>query len=325
MDLQAILDAFTANPSLIDGVLPAVTSSAAGKKLIEDRAGILYKENIGEEVKKIYGRIDDEIFKVLGKRPEPTADGGLEKTYVFLNKELTNYKKLLDIEGTLNADDRIKALEAEKQKLLGEGAAKFVKEQWDAATDVWKGEKETLEGEITTLKTSTVDSSKKAEIATGISTLKFNPDISDTMRNMMLGNVESELMKNSKMEDGKVVFLTADGKPILNSTQTGPATAAEVLAGIEGIKEITLKADKTPGGGAPTVIVGKVQSRKDDKGNDVKSLDLGPKGTFTSKVAFVNAFEKGMADAGITKGDPEYAAIEKETYDSHDVKSLPVE
>lgn len=324
MEIAEILAAFTADPKLIEGVLPAVADSAVGKKLIDDRAGILYKENIGVEVKKIYDRIDADVFAIIGKRPEPTADGGLEKTYEFLKKELTAYKKLLDIEGTLTVDERVKALEAEKQKLLTEGGGKHIKELWDAAAEAWKTEKETLEGKITTLETSTIDSSKKSEIAAGFASLKYNPDTSDTIKNMVLRNTEAELIKNSKIEDGKVVFLNAEGKPILNSTQSGPATAAEVLAGMEGIKEITT-INKPGGGGAPPVIEGKVTTLKDDKGNDVKTLDLGPKGTFTNKVGFIAAFEKGMAEAGITKRDPDYSAIEKNAYETHDVKSLPAE
>lgn len=324
MEVAEILAAFTANPKLIEGVLPAVADSVVGKKLVEDRAAILYKENIGTEVQKIYSGIDDDIFAVIGRRPETGTDGKKEKTYDFLKAELTKYKKLLDIENTLNADEKIKALKLEMEKVVAEGGGKFVKEQWDAAAEAWKKEKEDLEGKITTMATSTEESIKKAEIANGLSKLQFNPDTSDTIKNMVLGNTQNDLLKNSKIEDGKVVFLNTEGKPILNSTQTEPATAAEVLAGLDGIKEITT-VTKPGGGGAPPVIIGKVTTKTDDKGNAVKTLDLGPKGTFTTKVGFITAFEKGMAESGIAKGDPDYSAMEAEAYKNHDVSTLPAE
>jgi len=324
MEAKEIIDAITATPTLVTPeVLTALATTEAGKKFIDARADVLYKANIGTEVQKIYSQIDDDIFAIIGERP--TGDGDKkEKTYDFVKRKVNDLKRLLAMEATLNADDRIKQLNADLEKLKGEGAAKWTKEQWDAAADNWAKEKQELEDKLKGLETSTADSQKKAEIASGLSTLQFNPDISETIKKMVLGTTESELLKNSKIEDGKVVFLNADGKPIMNATQTGPATAAEVLAGIDGIKEITTTT-KPAGGGAPTVIVGKVINKTDDKGNAVKTLDLGPKGTFTTKVGFITAFEREMAAAGIAKGDPDYSTMEAEAYKSHDVSTLPAE
>lgn len=319
---EQIIEAIQKNPGLIPGILPTVTDSEVGKKLIENKAELIYKEKIGEEVKKIHQQYDDDIHSILGERAGTGDDGQKQKTYEFAKKLYSELKELRGQKDSLSKDARVKELETQIEKLKTEGGGKHIQEVFDQAKQAWETEKQGYLKQITDTKTENEVFQKRTEIKSAVAKLKFNPDTPESIKNMVIANVEDQLIKTSKIENGKLVFVDGEGKPVIDQTTYQPKDAFGMISSLDAIKDITLKEEKG-GGGAKTEIHGSIQTTKVE-GKDEKKLIL-PEGSFKSKMEFINVAEKALLDSGITRKDPAWDQLKTEAYKEYKVSELPAQ
>lgn len=97
----------------------------------------------------------------------------------------------------------------------------------------------------------------KISAATGFAGL-IKTQSSNTIKNVIC-KTKSKRLSDAKIENGKVVFYNAEGKPLLNPTTYEPMTITEVLSTSEAVKEITLK-ENAGGGGADPVVKGALKT-----------------------------------------------------------------
>lgn len=324
MELQAILDAMAANPELIKGVLPVVVDAQVGKDLIATRAENIYKAKIDDEVKKIHTQYDDDVFEILGKRPGTKDDGTKQKTYDFLKELLTDYKTLLGQKDSLEKDTKVAELKGEIERLKNEGGGKHVQEIFDQAKLDWAEEKRVLEERATTAESTSVNFQKETAIANARRQIKLNPDVSESIQNMVLDTAQTQLISNSELKDGKLIFRDKDGNPILDKTTHEPLDAFGVLSQMDAVKDISLKEKNTPGGGgAATTMKGQIQTTSVE-GKDTKKLVL-PEGSFKTRTEFLQVAEKALTDSGVTRRDPDgsWDKLKNDAYKEYNVAELP--
>ena len=323
MELQQIIEAIKADPKIAEGILPTISESEAYKKAVENKAEAIFKSKIDEEVNKTHSRYDEDIFAVLGERPEQREDGTKEKTYEKAKKLFEELKTLRGKKDSLTKEAEVQRLTAEIENLKKEGGGKFIQEQFEQAKAQWNAEKTELQKLLKDKEAEIVSGQIGNIVATGFAGLQTNPDISDTIKSVILDNEKARIIKNSKIENGKVVFLTEDGKPLLNPTTYEPMTITEVLSSSKAIQEITLKKQGTQGGGADPIVKGALKTVKVD-GKDEKSLEL-PAGAFKSKKEFIEVAEKALIDAGVTRNNPEWDTLKNKAYKDYNVYELPSE
>ena len=211
-------------------------------------------------------------------------------------------------------------LKSEVERVKNEGGGSHVQNIFDTAKRDWATEKELLTGRATTAEKASVDYKKTSEIDQALNQLKFDPTVSESVKKMILSNVKESLIKNSKFEQGKLIFLKDDGTPSLND-QYGLMTASEMIGSIETIKDITLSGDKRKGGGADTVITGSVKTTSVE-GKNTKTLIL-PTELITSKTLFADYADKALVASGIKRSDPEWLTLRSEAHTRLNVGSLP--
>lgn len=319
---EQIVQAITENPAMVTTLMPKLVVLPTVKPIIDNMVDMQYKSKIDDEVSKIHSQYDDDAFGILGKRPGQ-KDGAKQKTYDFLKEQLTDYKRLLDMEGKLNEAETVKALKTELERIKTEGGGKHVQEIFDQAKLNWEKEKQILTDRATTAEGLVTSGLIVNDIDNALSLIKFNPDTKDSVKAVVLANAKAELLANSKIEEGKVIYLTKDGKPLLTATSE-LQKASDVLSQMEAIKDISLTETGGGGGGADTVIKGSIQSKKVDGKDDVQTLVL-PTGSFKSRTEFQKVAEKAFVDLGISKSDPKWEQIMNATHTDYKVADLPAE
>lgn len=320
--LQQILDAIGTNPSLIDGLIKPILESDKGKGALTAAADVLYKANIDTEIGKVHAMYDDNVFEVLGKRPATGADGKKEKTYDFIKKQLSELKRLSELETTLNENEKVKLLNQEIEKLKLSNGGDYWKGIFDSAKSDWEKEKGTLEQRATTAENAITTGAVALEIAKAKAGITFNPDVKENIRNIVLKNVEDSLLANAKVgDDGKVIFVDKDGKTKLNAKYE-PISALEALMESPEIADIVLK-DANPGGGAPPTTKTQI-STTTVEGKDKKKLNV-PAGTFKTQSEWIEQAEAGLVASGITMRDPLWDQLKNEAYKEQEVDKLPVQ
>ena len=320
MEVQVIIDAIKENPTLVEGIFSTVAESEFGKTAIDNRVNSEYTQRIGSEISKVHGLYDEDAFTILGEKPMQKEDGSKEKTYDFIKRKLADLKRLSDMEKSLSVDERVKQLEKDLEKAKLEGGGKAIQDLFDEAKKVWATKETEYQGRISTMETANTNSKIESEINAAISQLKFNPDVSDSIKNIILQNAKANLMNNVKIEGEKVIFLTNEGAPVLNATSYVPKTAFEMLSDIEAIKEISLKV-VVPGGGADVELNGNVKTITVD-GKTNKTLEL-PSGSFKTQMEFMQVAEKALLDSGITRKNPEWDVLKNKAFNDYNVASLP--
>lgn len=320
---EQIIEAIKNEPTLVAGILPTIQESEAVKTLIDNKATSIYNDKIGDEVKNIHSRYDEDAFGIIGERPEAGEDGNKVKTYDFIKAKLVELKDLRSQKASLSVDARVVELEGQIEKLKTEGGAKHVQEVFDQAKETWNTEKSRLSTMLEKAQEDKVNFQKKTQIGSALSTIKFDPSTPDSVKRMVLGNAEAELMKNSKIEEGKLVFLDANGKPSVDPTSYAPRTAVQMLEGIEAIKDISLQEDKGKGGGANPSINGSIITSSVE-GKNTKTLNL-PAGSFKTRVEFQAVVEKTLLESGVTRRDADWTKLSDEAYNRLNVKDLPLQ
>lgn len=319
---EQIIEAVTAKPELVGEILPTIQENDAIKGLITNKADVIYKEKIGEEVKNIYGQFDNDAFSIIGEKPEVDENGrAVQKTYDFYKQKLAELKELREQKGSLTKDAEVQRLTAEVERLKTEGGAKHVQEVFDTAKQAWETEKTAFQQQLEEARNQGVDFQKKTAISSAVRELKFNPDVPESLRKMAIATAERQLVANSKIEDGKLVFLDENGKVAIDQTKYEPMTAIQMLNQMDAIKDISLKVDDPKGGGAKPTINGQIQTTTVE-GKDTKKLVL-PAGSFKTKAEFQEVAEKALLDAGISRRHPDFTKLKDQAYIELKVSELP--
>lgn len=322
MELQQILDAIGQKPELLDGLLQPVLESEKGKLAIANRVKTEVDTKISEEISKTYGRLDEDAFEVLGEKPGTKEEGKKQKTHEFLKEKLTELKDLRDKKGQLDKDPEIQRLTQELEKIKKEGGGSHVQQVFDSAKGEWQTKEQNLLSQIEDLKKQSTEGTKKSAISNAIAAIKFSPDVDEEIKKLVIASAESHLMENSKIdENGKLIFLQADGKPAVNPTTYEPKDATAILADYVPIQKIILK--ESGHTGASTTVKGNVTTTTVD-GKDTKSLTL-PEGSFKTRSEFLTVAEQALKDAGITIRDSNYTRLKDEAYKAYKVEALPIE
>lgn len=302
-------------------ILPLIVAGDDMQTLITNKSEATYKSKIDDEVKNIHTQYDDDVFAILGVRPS-VVDGKKEKTYDFLKTVYGEHKVLLDKKDALEKDPAIVLLKGEIKTLKEEGGGSHVTEIFNQAKIDWADEKKTFEKTILESQGAAVTFQKKTAIATAISQLKMNPDIPESIQKIAKESAERSMLANSKIEEGDLMFLDAEGKVILNKTTFKPKNAFEVLSTMDAIKDISLKDDGSEGGGgADTKMNGAIQTTTVE-GKDVKKLVL-PDGSFKTKSEFITIAEKALIDAGVSRRDDGWDKLKNKAYKEYNVAKLP--
>lgn len=315
-ELQALI---AEKPELAAGILPTVIETEAGKNFMRTKVETGVGEVIGEKTKSIYDRLDNDMFETLGERPERSDDGSKTKTYEKQKQLYLELAELRKTKDSLSKDEEVKRLNTEIENLKTDGAAKQVQEQFDTAKNVWMNEKTEMQKRLDNQSKSNDDFQKLSLINAGLSNIKFNPDVSDTFKNMALTNERQALLEKAVIREGKLVFLDESGKVELNTTTYEPIDVQGKLAQSAAIGEISLKEDNK-GGNAATEF-GKIETTSVE-GKDAKKLKLVP-GSIKTKTQFIEVTEKAFKDNGITRSNPDWKTLQDAAYKEHNVSALP--
>lgn len=316
---EQIIEALKKNPEVVTGIIPAIQETEAFSTMFNNKVELSYKEKIGEEVKRVHGMYDAQLEKA-GFKPNVKDDGNKEKSYEMLDRYIEEYNGLKSKEGQLSVDERVKTLEAENARLLADSDGHY-KGLYESTKQTALGKEQELNDEIKQLKAGAEDFQKGIEIKGAVSGLKFNPDVSESVRKMIVDNVEKQLMSSSKMQDGKLVFVDQDGKVVNNTSTYQPKTAIEMLQSSDAIKDITLKEDQQRGGGADTKIEGAIET-KSVEGKDTKRLNLDGV-SFKSQSEFIDVAEQKLSESGVTVNDEAWSQLKDKAFSEYEIEKLP--
>lgn len=319
MESQAIIDAIKDKPELFTEVFNGVKTLEPVKPLFQKVLDTELSPRIDEKTREIYGNIDKDFFDTLGVKPEE-KEGKKEKTYDMVKRILADHKRLKDVEGSLTETEAVKKLTAEIEELKTKGGGAHWESVYNQAKTQFEQERVSLKERAEKAEGLVIAGQKGNSLANAVAKLSLNPDVDKSIADMVINTAKAELEKNSKIEGDKVIFLNAEGKPLLNSN-LDPMSAEEALMSIEAIKKITLQ-QKTPGagGGADPEIKGSIET-KNVEGKDEQRLVL-PSG-FKSKLEFDQAADKALLDSGIARSDKRFNELKTKAYKEHEIDKLP--
>lgn len=305
MEIQAIIDAVTASPELLVGVTNHVIGTEKGTEIITNKANQLYETKIGDELKGIYDRFDQDAFEIIGEKPDVDENGrAVQKTYDFYKVKMQELKDLRAQKSSLTTDAEIKRLTKELETARANGGGAHWEKTFNTAKADWETKEADYKTQLSTLSTSIHTSQVESDINAGRAGIKFNPDIPKSAIDAIYSSVKTQLISSSKKDGDKIVYLDANGAAILNK-EFAPASAADILK--ERMKDVILK-DNVPGGGAQDVIVGSIKTTKVEGKDDQQNLVL-ESSLFKTRIDVMTAASKALQAEGIAKSDPRYQML----------------
>ena len=322
---EQIIEAFGTNPELVTGVLPTIQKSEAFNTLLNNKVDITYKEKIADEVKNIHGKYDQQFKDILGELPGTNEDGTKQKTYEFLGVKLNEYKTLKSKKAELEKDPAIAALNSTIAELKKNGGNEYLNNLLEQTKTAGKQRETDLLKQISDMTSSNDKFKKSSVIESAISKLKLNPDFDKPISDMIIENVKNHLLANSKFENDKLVFMGADGKPVLDTATMGEKTALQMLQDNDAVKSIILKDGGTPpqGGGAGRTVVGSIETQSVEGKGTTERLII-PAGTFKTQVEFMQLAESILQKDGVLKTDMRFNQLKDKAFAEHNVSKLPM-
>lgn len=318
MELNQITEALNGNAELLSGLTNFLLENEKGKEILDNRAEIIYKQRIGEEVNKIHSGYDNDMFELLGEKPTANADGTKQKTYEktkALFGELAELRKQKD---SLTKDEQVKGLLAQIEDLKKNGGGAHWEKTFNTESEKWKSERESLLSRAESAEKNIVDYQKRHDIEQGLIGLQFNDNVPESARKAFVDAIVQRMMASSKIENGKVIYLDSNGAQI-NDSEYKPQTAAGILK--TELKDILKQVNNEGGGGADQVVKGTVQTQNVE-GKDVKQIML-VESQIKTKLDFQKHAEKAMLDAGMTRGSKDWNDSLTEAYARYQVSKLP--
>jgi hypothetical protein len=320
MELAEITAALEGNAELLNGITSFVLDTDKGKEVITNKAESIFQTRISDEISGVHSQYDNDAFDILGEKPKVLDDGKKQKTYDFLKERLTELKTLRGQKDDLNVDAQIIKLNAQIEDLKKNGGGAHWEQTFNTEKAKWKTEREDLIKQATSAEGNIANFQKKSDIEAGLRGLKFNDDVPEAARKALVDNVVNNLINNSKIEDGKVIYLDDKGG-VINDNEYKPQSAAGILK--NSLKDILKNENTDGGGGAPTTITGSIETTKVDGKDDVKRLIL-QEGSFKTKTEFLAKAEEALLKAGITRTNTkDWDALKNEAYKRYQVGNLP--
>ena len=314
---EQIVQALNESPDLLTGVASHIITTDKGTEIVTNRANQIYDEKIGEEIKRVHGLYDENIFKGLGEKPGVGEDGNKVKSYVFVEQIATELKELRGQKESLTRDAEIQRLTQELEQAKEQGGGGHWKQTFETEQQKWMTEKESLTGQLDSLKNGMHTSAIEGNVDQAKAGLKFNPDIPESAINAMYATIKSDLVKNSKKDGEKIVFLNKEGG-VISDAEFKPANAEHILK--ERMKDVLLKND-VPGGGAQETIVGSIKTTTVE-GKDEKSLVLDAT-QFKNRVEFMEVAKKALKAEGIARTNADFQPLLDKAYKDYKVDTLP--
>lgn len=318
MDLQQIKEALNENNELLDGLTSHLLDTDKMKEVITNKAENIFKERITGEVNKMHSLYDNDMFEVLGEKPEVLEDGRKQKTYEKAKSLFSELAELRKQKDSLSKDEKVRSLQSQIEELKTNGVGSHWEQTFKAEQEKWKEEKTNLLSRAEQAENSIINFQKQADINSALSGLKFNDDIPEAARKALIDNVVNKLISNSKIENGKVIYLNEDGSQI-NNNEYKAESVSNILKG--SLKDV-LKIENTDGGGGASKSVSGSIETISVEGKDVKKLNL-QEGSFKSKAEFVKHSEEALLKSGVTRGSQMWDSLKNEAYTRYNVSNLP--
>ena len=319
---QQIADAIKANPNLVTEVMPTLQENPIVKTYVDNKANETFEANIGAKVKEIHDKYDETIFNVLGERPGQSEDGSKQKTYEFLTDKLNSLKTFNEKKELLEKDALVLDLKGQIETLKTSGGGAFAEKLLKETQAEYSKAKEDWQNKFKTQAEETENLRKGYVVKTALATLKVDEGVAESLRNLVLQSAESDLMKSSKFEGDKLVFLNPDGTIRKNKSTLEPMTPQEVLAEMEAVKTI-IKAEGGQQGGGAKPTIGKIE-KKNVEGKDVERIELAA-GSFKTQVEFTQIIEKSLQEAGVPVTDRRFTQLKDQAFKEYDVAKLPMQ
>jgi len=277
-------------------LLDIVKGTDTGKAYAETIAKNYFEENVGHEHKKIYDFVDQALIGAGLEKPQGVKTSEWAAMIANQNKEMADQINALK-SNTDNSETLNKIEELKKRH-------KKEKEQFTMDA---KKEIDSRDSELNALKNKLSSLNKSTEINSIINGLEFNKSLDEGLIKDVITLKTQQLIANSVEEDGKIVWMKADGTPYKDGILN--ADLSYILKQELG----SIIAQSNPGGNA---------GNDPTKGGDiVNSQVMMQEGTFKTQEQFLSEFDKIAQRKGIPKGE-EYNKLYWEAFNRYDIKSL---
>jgi len=277
-------------------LLDIVKSTETGKAYAETIAKNYFEENVGHEHKKIYDFVDQALIGAGLEKPQGVKTSEWAAMIANQNKEMSEQINALK-SNTDNSETLNKIEELKKRH-------KKEKEQFTIDA---KREIESRDSELNALKNKLSSLNKSNEINSLINSFEFNKSLDEGLIKDVITLKTQQLIANSVEEDGKIVWMKADGTPYKDGILN--ADLSFILKQELG----SIIAQSNPGGNA---------GNDPTKGGDiVNSQVVMSEDTFKTQEQFLQEFDKIAVRKGIPKGE-EYNKLYWDAFERYNVKTL---
>ena len=277
-------------------LLDIVKSTETGKAYAETIAKNYFEENVGHEHKKIYDFVDQALIGAGLEKPQGVKTSEWAAMIANQNKEMADQINALK-SNTDNTDTLNKIEELKKRH-------KKEKEQFTIDA---KREIESRDSELNALKNKLSSLNKSNEINSVINSFEFNKSLDEGLIKDVITLKTQQLIANSVEEDGKIVWMKADGTPYKDGILN--ADLSFILKQELG----SIIAQSNPGGNA---------GNDPTKGGDiVNSQVVMSEDSFKTQEQFLQEFDKIAVRKGIPKGE-EYNKLYWDAFERYNVKTL---
>jgi len=288
------------------------SSTEEGKEILNNFAIAEYDKKIKDKVSEIHTAYDNDIHEILGERKETN-----QKSYDFV-KKLVGELKELRIKSPDDKDEKIKELNLKIKEFEDSGSHnEHWKNTYEEALKKWEEKEQELNDSIKTIKSEFSGNTVLSELNAAKAGLKFIDSIPDEAINAMYEVEKNKILKNAKIENGKITYFNEDGSPAMNESYK-PVSAQEILAKSLGV---VLAVKESSGGGAPANIkFGEIHT--EGEGDNAKSKLVLDKESFKSKTEFQEVAAKALKNQGVAMGDEKYDALLDGAYAEYEVEKL---
>ena len=277
-------------------LLDIVKSTETGKAYAETIAKNYFEENVGHEHKKIYDFVDQALIGAGLEKPQGVKTSEWAAMIANQNKEMSEQINALK-SNTDNSETLNKIEELKKRH-------KKEKEQFTIDA---KREIESRDSELNALKNKLSSLNKSNEINSVINSFEFNKSLDEGLIKDVITLKTQQLIANSVEEDGKIVWMKADGTPYKDGILN--ADLSFILKQELG----SIIAQSNPGGNA---------GNDPTKGGDiVNSQVVMSEDSFKTQEQFLQEFDKIAQRKGIPKGE-EYNKLYWDAFERYNVKTL---
>lgn len=296
LDFDALRNMASEDKTIQAKLLDIVKGTETGKAYSETIAKNYFEENISHEHKKIYDFVDQALISAGLEKPAGVKTSEWAAMIANQNKELS--EQLSTLKSNTDNTDTLKKIDELKNR--------YKKDKEQLTLDA-KREIENRDNELNALKNKLSSLNKSNQINSVINGLEFNKSLDENLIKDVITLKTQQLIANSVEEDGKIVWMKADGTPykdgILNAD----------LSYILKQELSTIIQQSTPGGNA---------GNNPTKGGDIiNSQVMMQEGTFKTQEQFLAEFDKIAQRKGIPKGE-EYNKLYWDAFDRYDIKSL---